>query len=401
MKCADSCRLFGAYEAVSGIKDNIVLLHSVVGCNFGTMSFHVTGDMSDMRQSCTVISDKDIIFNGENSLREAIENVIELYGPRCITVISGCVSGIIGDDINSVISEYRHILPILHIEGAGFKGSFEDGYEDALLELAKNTITHINKYDDPSINLLGLNYDDFKLEADIREFKRMLNNKVKINCITAACSIDEFSGIGKSGLNIVFKRGKKLAEFLKDSLGAEFFQMDYPYGIKGAHCFLDAVGGYFNINFEVEKESIKTEALGRLKKAYAYLQSLYGLPVCVFGHEGRALGLKKFLEEELGMEVVCLGISKDSFIMEDFMDEACASDSALIFGTSFEGEVADMMEIPLIRYHYPVFDRISISDNPYVGGKGAVNMVEDILHCIVSGRTNKGALYNEEDLRIR
>ncbi len=392
MKCADSCRLFGAYEAVSGIRDNVVLIHSVIGCNFGTMSFHITRDMSDMRQSCTVISDKDIIFNGEGSLREAIENVTELYSPKSITVISGCVSAIIGDDINSVISEYKNILPIFHIDGVGFKGNFEEGYEDALLEFAKNTVIDVNKEDGPAINLLGLNYDDFKLEPDMKEFRRMLNNKVKINCITADCSIEQFSTMGKASLNLVFKRGKKLGEFLKSRLNTEFIQLDYPYGIKGAHNFLNAIGGHFNINFEYEKEFIKNETLDRLKKAYAYIQAFYGLPVCVFGNEGRAMGLKVFLEEELGMEVVCLGINKGSFSMEDFMDEACKSDASLIFGTSFEGELSDRMEIPLIRYHYPVFDRISISDTPYVGGKGAIHMTEDILHYIIDGRTNKGAL---------
>ena len=71
MKAAQGCKLFGAYEALSGIQDSVVLLHSVVGCNFGTMAFHAACDMANIRQTCTVISDTEVVFGGEKSLKKA------------------------------------------------------------------------------------------------------------------------------------------------------------------------------------------------------------------------------------------------------------------------------------------------------------------------------------------
>ena len=68
MRPASGCKLFGAYQALGGIQDGVVLLHSVVGCNFGSMSLHVAQDMRDIRQTCTVISDSDVVFSGEASL---------------------------------------------------------------------------------------------------------------------------------------------------------------------------------------------------------------------------------------------------------------------------------------------------------------------------------------------
>lgn len=67
MRPASGCKLFGAYQALGGIQDGVVLLHSVVGCNFGSMSLHVAQDMRDIRQTCTVISDSDVVFSGEAS----------------------------------------------------------------------------------------------------------------------------------------------------------------------------------------------------------------------------------------------------------------------------------------------------------------------------------------------
>ena len=74
MRPASGCKLFGAYQALGGIQDGVVLLHSVVGCNFGSMSLHVAQDMRDIRQTCTVISDSDVVFSGEASLERAVRS---------------------------------------------------------------------------------------------------------------------------------------------------------------------------------------------------------------------------------------------------------------------------------------------------------------------------------------
>lgn len=393
MKCADSCRLFGAYQAASGIGGNVVILHSVEGCNFGSMSMHLAGNMLDMRQTGTIIGEQDIIFNGEETLRKTIDRVLKIYHPASITVITGCAPEIIGDDVKGVTAQYDRRIPVIYINGAGFKGHFEAGYEDALVTLGERLTFVSDKNNTPMINILGMNYDDFKIDADISELRRILGSKVKIHCVTASCSMEEFSCMCRAGLNIVFGRGKKLAEFLKKTYGMEYTEMEYPYGITGICYFLDCIGKYFAIDFTEEKEQLKQETIEPLKKIYAYLKAFYGLPVAVFGERGRAYGLRRLLEEELGMDVVSFGVPSDDFIMDDFITQTCKSDAALIFGSSFEADIADQMGIPLIRYLYPVFDWISISDSPYVAAKGILHIVEDITHAVIHCRKDKGGLY--------
>lgn len=104
MRPASGCKLFGAYQALGGIQDGVVLLHSVVGCNFGSMSLHVAQDMRDIRQTCTVISDSDVVFSGEASLERAVRSALELFQPSVLFVVSGCVSEMIGDDIPAVLA---------------------------------------------------------------------------------------------------------------------------------------------------------------------------------------------------------------------------------------------------------------------------------------------------------
>ena len=55
MKTAYGCKLFGAHQALAGIKDAVILFHSVVGCNYGTMLFHLSPcNQTDVRQTSTI-----------------------------------------------------------------------------------------------------------------------------------------------------------------------------------------------------------------------------------------------------------------------------------------------------------------------------------------------------------
>ena len=51
------------------------------------------------------------------------------------------------------------------------------------------------------------------------------------------------------------------------------------------------------------------------------------------------------------------------------------------------------MEIPLLRYDYPVFDRLCVTCRPYVGADGTLCLTEDLLNEIMGTWNQKGALY--------
>ncbi len=400
MKCSNPCKIFGAYQALGGIEDSVVIFHSVVGCHFANMSFHLTRDMEDLRQTCTVINDRDIILNGENSLRLAIENVISLYRPRLIIVITGCVTEIIKDDVDRIVEEFRKRVDVIYIDGAGFKSDFEKGYEDALVKLVKTFSIKKEKSKKPLINIFGMLYDDYKRKQDILALKEVLGDKVDIGFISSSATLENIKSIVYADVNIAFGRGIEACRFLKDKYNQPYLQMDYPYGIEGIKGFLGVIADTFNIDYSETMKNLEENSKEAFNKIYSYLNSLYGLPVCVVGSYSRARGMKRFLEMELGMEVVSFGIREKSLNMEEFIANVSSSDTALVFGSSFDGDIADRLKVPLIPFDYPVYDRVSISNTPYIGEKGAVNLTEDILNSIMMGVRNRGAFYNEEDMYI-
>ena len=64
MKPLSSCALFGAVRTLSGIKDALILQHSVVGCQWGSLAFRYAGKPYDVRQASDVIYDEDVVNGG-------------------------------------------------------------------------------------------------------------------------------------------------------------------------------------------------------------------------------------------------------------------------------------------------------------------------------------------------
>ncbi len=395
MKTAYGCKLFGAHQALTGIRDGVVLLHSVVGCNFGSSGFHFAGcNMTDVRQTCTVISDSDVVFSGEASLASALDHVRELYEPRVIFAVTGCVSDIIQDDVASVARTFQTKtgLRVVPVEAAGYRGSLSDGFEQALLALADG-MEPVEPAPVPTVNVLGFGADDPRLWPDVRALEALLGGKVRLGTVFASCTMEEVGRAPAAGLNLVFGRGTALAEEMKRRFGTPWTSLDYPCGLPGARSLWACLSRRFGLEFSAEEQAYLRRTGAGARGAYSYLQALYGTPVAVVATGARARGMAQFLSRELGMEVEVLAVREEERDVERVYDRIRTSEAAVLFGSSFEQEVADQMGIPLVRVDYPVFDRVCLTDRPYLGAEGTLCLIEDLLNEVMHARTLKGALY--------
>ena len=398
MKAGYGCKLFGAQQVFTGVQDGVTLLHSVVGCNFGSMGYHFTAcDMSDVRQTCTVISDSDIVFSGEASFRLALENIRELYNPKQIFALQGCVSDMIQDDLASEVRRFTQEtgIPVLVLEAAGYRGSFRQGYEAAALALLElmDPESRQERGPLPTINLLGLGTDDFRLEADIQAMSRLLGGKAELGCVLGRCTLETLAQAPQAALNLCFGRGVALAKAMEKRFGIPYEVLDYPYGLTGAKRLWSVLEHRLGFDYSKEEAEFRGFTGERLKRVYTYLEDFYGVPVSILAEGSRARGMAAFLGRELGFRIEHIAPREEQRELEDFYDKVRWGDSALLFASSFEQELGDELEIPVIRMDYPVFDRVTLSCRPYVGAEGTLCMVEDILNEIMHGRTMKGGLY--------
>ena len=106
MKPLSSCALFGAVRALSGIRDALLLQHSVVGCQWGSLAFRYAGKPYNVRQASSVIYNEDVVRGGEKVLRTALQEAEQVF-PQCgaVFVVSGCVPNMIGDDVEGVLAD--------------------------------------------------------------------------------------------------------------------------------------------------------------------------------------------------------------------------------------------------------------------------------------------------------
>lgn len=392
MRAAEGCKLFGAYGAAAGVKDAVILLHSVVGCNFGTMSFQIFQDMTDIRQACTVISDDEVIMGGEASVLRALNLIEKEKAPEVIFVITGCVSEMIEDDIASVCRNYQGSCRVVHVPAAGFCGGISDGIQEFNRALLAEMEPAEVRTKIPAVNILGPRAGDYRIGQDKKMFEKLLGDQVKIGLFTADCRFREIQKAPEAWLNLVIGEGEDLAQEMKEHFGIPYVCMNYPYGLTGADRLWSILERELPVSYKKNRIVLEKEVTEGLKKIHPYLQAFYGSSAAVIAEHARAEGLRFFLREELGMNVTVCAAREDTADLADVYDAVRARETAMLFGSSFEADLAEELSIPLIRMDYPVFDEICISNRPTIGGEGTLCMVEDMVCQTMRARYRKGPL---------
>jgi len=79
------------------------------------------GPHFDLHWLTTNIDEKDVVYGGADKLRFAIKEAERRHSPKAIFVLASCTSGIIGEDIEGIVSEVQEevnatIVPV-HCEG--------------------------------------------------------------------------------------------------------------------------------------------------------------------------------------------------------------------------------------------------------------------------------------------
>ena len=142
------------------------------------LNYCVTTDMQEM----------DIVFGGEKKkLARMIDEVVEIFKPKAITVCATCPVGLIGDDIGAVAraAQDRHGISITAYSCEGYKGvSQSAGHHIANNGLVEWIIGQGDMEEPPSnysINILGeynIGGDGWEVDRVLKEigYKRGIGN---------------------------------------------------------------------------------------------------------------------------------------------------------------------------------------------------------------------------------
>lgn len=348
-----SCTLVGVYRALVCCPGVVVIFHGPIGCAHvaSTMdlgaSFRVMADGG--KENCGTIPlvsshlrEKDGIFGGIDRLSDCISYVMDTYHPKCVWIVSSCVAGVIGDDIEqeAKAAEASYGIPIIPMPFAGFLGGeYSDGYYQTT-EMMIRRFFRKQKRVKGRVLLLG---DQMGPEGQyVREMKRLLSCfglTVKWQ-FPGHVPFEEWKDIPSADFSILLgtvgQRGgmMKIAQLLEDTYGVRTLGDVYPVGWNPTKNWIRALADL--LHEKEQGEAIIKEEEARIERAASsFLPVTEGkMAVIGIGRGPRWYHPKETLARIARLHLACAGIV--------FFDNLTEDDKKIL-----QEEIAAVGDIPI------------------------------------------------------
>jgi nitrogenase molybdenum-iron protein beta chain len=416
-------------------------MHTSLGCGgsiywnqLGSTGYLGAGYIGGLAVPSSNVAEKDIVFGGAERLTEQVEHTLKLVRGDLYVVITGCMTDIIGDDIQSVVREFNDDPRIVGVETGGFKGDGYVGYDLVLQGLFRDFVAPAEERDADLVNLWGIapGQDAF-WRGNLASARRLLESiGLRVNTFfTEHDSLDALEQAAKARLNIVVSEayGLEAARVFEQEHGVEFISTPLPIGPTAAAEFLRTVGEATERDAEVVEAAVAAGTrhyfhfIERLADSYNDLD--FQRFAVVVGDANYAPALTRFLADDLGW-LPKLTVITDGFIEEEERELVAtalarlqsgfethvvwetdatevrghllnitggnrgqryydAFSPAFVVGSSHERHLAREIGAGHLTVSYPVADRV-VLDRGYVGFDGALTLVEDLISVIVKDR---------------
>ena len=144
----------GALQSVLAINRTTPVVHAGQGCvaklaaAIGSANgFHGAGYLGGTQIPCTNLGESEVVFGGEERLRDNIEYSLKVIDADLFIVLTGCVPEIVGDDGERVVKDFQlEGKPVIYAETGGFNGTNYIGHEivvDALIDQYMEPLTAV------------------------------------------------------------------------------------------------------------------------------------------------------------------------------------------------------------------------------------------------------------------
>ncbi|MCP4715763.1 MAG: hypothetical protein GY868_11655 [Deltaproteobacteria bacterium] len=109
------CSTIQSLASLGKIEGVIPLLHGPQPCLYQNQVGSMSCRPAQLLTAGTLINKSDVIFGGEESLKQQVKNIYEKYKPKVIVIINTCVPQLIGEDVEGVIIELQDEIPELTV----------------------------------------------------------------------------------------------------------------------------------------------------------------------------------------------------------------------------------------------------------------------------------------------
>ena len=315
------CSYAGCKGVVLGpTRDIINLTHGPIGCGFYSWLTrrNQTKPESETDENfmnycfSTDMQDEEIIFGGERKLKQAIEEIYEIFKPKAIGVFATCPVGLIGDDVHSVAKEMSEKLGI-NIFGFSCEG-YKGVSQSAGHHIANNGVfKHVVGLNDEEnegkfkLNLLG----EYNIGGDAFEIERIFEESgiTLITTFSGNSTYDQFANSHTADLNLVMchRSINYMAEMMEIKYGIPWLKVNF-IGAEATGKSLMKIAEYYEDD-ELKKkvEVFVEEEMKEVKRVQEDVRSrCEGKLAMLFVGGSRAHHYQE-LFREIGMETISAG----------------------------------------------------------------------------------------------
>ncbi len=422
---AKTCQPIGAMYAALGIHRCLPHSHGSQGCYAYHRSALTRHFKEPVMAATSAFTEGASVFGGQANLLQAIKNIFSVYGPEVIAVHTTCLSETIGDDIPQIIAKARDegkIPPeryVIHANTPSYVGSHVTGFAN----MVKGMVDYLAVRNGQRTNRINL-IPGYVEPSDMEEIKRLagelgvafimfpdtsnvLNgpqtgrfSMFPAGGTTVADLIAAGSSMGTVALGPLASGPAARALDTKCKVPCEILNL--PIGLRATDAFIDTLRHIAGVTVP---DSINIER-GRLVDVITDMhQYLFHRKVALAGDPDQLIALTQFLVDldmwpihivtgtpgkkfearikEITKDVphpVNVRVPGDMFLLHQWLK---SNPVDLLMGNSYLKYIARDEDIPLVRFGFPILDRIGHSYFPTVGYRGGLRLLEKILDALL------------------
>ena len=422
------CMPLGGVIAFKGIEDAMVLVHGSQGCSTYMRLANVEHFNEPVDIASSSLNEKQTIFGGEANLHKAMDNVLRVYQPRVLGIVTTCLSETIGDDVKGTVQKYRAARPdcrvdIIPVSTPSYAGSQSEGFWAATKAVVQRYNAPVEK--NSSINVIVPHISP----ADIREIKRMLDLMGVEHVLipdysmtldrpfggryqkipTGGTQTRSIERMGGASASIQFGRtcpdNISPGAFLEGEFGVPLFNLALPIGLENTDLFLrtlqELTGKPIPEGLALERgwlldamaDSHKYNAEGRpaiygepeLVYAFTALCAENGAVPAVIASGTQIARLKELtapLLQDADEQPILIGEADFAAI-----GDACISTGANIaIGHSGGKVLTEKQGIPVVRVGFPINDRIGGQRILSAGFAGTLSFLDRFTNTLLESK---------------
>ena len=421
---AKACQPLGAVFASAGFEKTMSFVHGSQGCVAyyrSHLSRHFKEPSSAVSSSMT---EDAAVFGGLNNMIDGLANTYSLYEPKMIAVSTTCMAEVIGDDLQSFITNAKNKgsvpqeFDVPHAHTPAFVGSHVDGYDNMIKGILEHFWKDKTRVAGDRINIIP-GFDGFCV-GNNRELKRLLDlmgvnytliqdasdtydtpSDGEFRMYSGGTTLEDTAAALNAKATVSLQKycTRKTLDYAATT-GQEILNFHYPVGVQGTDELLFQIS---QLTGREIPEQITLER-GRLIDAMADSQSwLHGKKYAIFGDPDVVYGLTRFILETGGEPVHCLATNGNKHWEEEMRTLLESSPfgrsgqvwagkdlwhlRSLLFtepvdfvlGNSYGKYLERDTKTPLIRTAFPIFDRHHHHRFPVMGYQGGLRLLTTIL----------------------